>query len=164
METPINDTVESYRKAELRLRQLLLGDGVDTPGLVKGEDLRFRVNRDLRRMRDAFNSAVLVDENAELQQAEKRLAGLEEELRTLVSAGSSTRELSRSSSETELMTPAEAAEALRVSASSIYRAVKKGEIRAVRLTDSKRGALRIPASEVEAKLTGELVGSPSGSR
>lgn len=58
----------------------------------------------------------------------------------------------------ELMTPAEAAQALRVSASSIYRAVKKGEIRAVRLTDGKRGALRIPASEVEAKLTGERVG------
>ena len=165
METPSNDTVESYRKAELRLRQVLLGDGVDTPGLVKGEDLRFRVNRDLRRMRDAFNSAVLVDEHADLQQAEKRLAGLEEELRTLVSAGSGARELSRSGSETaELMTPAEAAQALRVSASSIYRAVKKGEIRAVRLTDSKRGALRIPASEVEAKLTGELVGSPSDSR
>ena len=165
MDTPSNDTVESYRKAELRLRQVLLGDGVDTPGLVKGEDLRFRVNRDLRRMRDAFNSAVLVDEHADLQQAEKRLAGLEEELRTLVSAGSGARELSRSGAETaELMTPAEAAQALRVSASSIYRAVKKGEIRAVRLTDSKRGALRIPASEVEAKLTGELVGSPSDSR
>ena len=91
METPINDPVESYRNAELRLRQVLLGNGVDTPGLVKGEDLRVRVNRDLRRMREAFNSAVLVDEHTDLQQAEKRLAGLEEELRTLVSAGSSTR-------------------------------------------------------------------------
>ena len=159
METPINDTVESYRKADMRLRHVLLGDGVDTPGLVKGEDLRFRVNRDLRRMRDAFNSAVLADEHTHLQQAEKRLAGLEEELRTLVSAGSGTQDMTRSGPETaELMTPAEAARALRVSASSIYRAVKKGEIRAVKLTDSKRGALRIPASEVEARLTGELVG------
>lgn len=53
METPITDTVESYREAEMRLRHVLLGDGVDMPGLVKGEDLRSRVNRDLRRMRDA---------------------------------------------------------------------------------------------------------------
>jgi excisionase family DNA binding protein len=159
VETPINDTVESYRKAELRLRQVLLGDGVDTPGLVKGEDLRLRVARDLRRMRDAFNSAALADERTHLQQAEERLAGLEAELRMLVSGGSGTREPTRSGTETaELMTPAEAARTLKVSASSIYRAVKKGEIRAVRLTDSKRGALRIPASEVEAKLTGELVG------
>ncbi len=159
METPINDTVESYRKAELRLRQVLLGDGVDTPGLVKGEDLRFRVTRDLRRMRDAFDSAALADERTHLQHAEERLAGLEEELRMLVSGGSARRQPARSATETvELMTPAEAARALDVSASSIYRAVKKGEIRAVRLTDSKRGALRIPASEVEARLTGELVG------
>ena len=159
METPITDTVESYRKAEMRLRQVLLGDGVDTPGLVKGEDLRFRVNRDLRRMRDAFNSAVLADEHAHVQQAENRLAGLEEELRRLVSAGLGARDLRRSGLDApELMTPAEAARALRVSASSIYRAVKKGEIRAVRLTESEGGALRIPASEVEAKLTGELVG------
>ena len=159
METPINDTVESYRKAELRLRQVLLGDGVDTPGLVKGEDLRFRVTRDLRRMRDAFDSAALADERTDLQHAEERLAGLEEELRILVSGGSAKRQPARSATETaELMTPAEAARALNVSASSIYRAVKKGEIRALRLTDSKRGALRIPASEVEARLTGELVG------
>ncbi len=81
METPINDTFESYRQAETRLRQVLFGDGVDTPGLVKGEDLRLRVNRELRRMRDAFNSAVLADEHTHPQQAEKRLAGLEEELR-----------------------------------------------------------------------------------
>ena len=159
MEPPINDTVESYRKAELRLRQVLLGDGVDTPGLVKGEDLRSRVTRDLRRMRDALDSAVRADEHAHVQQAENRLAGLEEELRRLISAGPGARDLPRSGPDTaELMTPAEAARALRVSASSIYRAVKKGEIRAVRLTDSKRGPLRIPASEVEAKLTGELVG------
>ena len=159
METPINEAVESYRQAETRLRQVLFGDGVDTPGLVKGEDLRLRVNRDIRRMRDAFNSAAVADDHTHLQQAEKRLAGLEEELRTLVSAGSGARDMGRSGPMTaELMTPAEAARALSVSASSIYRAVRKGEIRAVRLTDSKRGALRIPASEVEARLTGELVG------
>ena len=160
METPVKESVESYRKAERRLRQVLLGDGIDTPGLVKGEDLRFRVNRDLRRMRDAFNSAVLADEHTQLQQAEARLVGLEEELRMLVSAGSETRDVTPPGPETsDLMTPAEAARALGMSASSIYRAVKKGEIRAVRRpTDSKRGALRIPASEVEAKLTGELVG------
>ena len=142
----------------MRLRQVLLGDGVDTPGLVKGEDLRFRVTRDLRRMRDAFDSAVLADEHTQLHHAEKRLAGLEEELRTLVSGGSAepatgpvgnrdcgTDDSSRGSTGTQRERELD------------YRAVKKGEIRAVRLTDSKRGALRIPASEVEAKLTGELV-------
>ena len=97
METPINEAVESYRQAETRLRQVLFGDGVDTPGLVKGEDLRLRVNRDLRRMRDAFNSAAVADDHTHLQQAEKRLAGLEEELRTLVSAGSgAARDMGRS--------------------------------------------------------------------
>ncbi len=46
------------------------------------------------------------------------------------------------------MTPAEAAHALEMSVGSIYKAIRDGDILAVRLTD-KRGTLRIPASELE---------------
>ena len=144
-----SDPAETYRTADLRLRQLLLGDGVDTPGLVKGEDLRLRVIRNLRRMREAFNAAVLDGEHVAVEKAETRVAELEEELRMIASARSRTQHQTLSRSETSaLMTPAEAAQTLRVSKSSIYRAVRNGEIRAVRLTQ-KRGALRIPTSELQ---------------
>ena len=52
----------------------------------------------------------------------------------------------------ELVTPAEAADALGMSLSSIYRAIRDGDIVAVRLTDTKRGTLRIPASELERRV------------
>ena len=155
METPITDAVESYRTVDLRLRQVLLGDGVDTPGLVKGEDTRLRVTTDLRRMRDAFNAAVLEGEHVPVDQPEARVAELEEELRMIASARSRAPQQAFSESETPaLVTPAEAAQALRMSVSSIYRAVRNGEIRAARLTDKKRGALRIPASELQRLLEG----------
>jgi excisionase family DNA binding protein len=48
-----------------------------------------------------------------------------------------------------LLRPAEAADALGVNVSSVYRAVKNGELRAVRLAGEKRGGMRIPASEVQ---------------
>jgi excisionase family DNA binding protein len=145
-----SDPAETYRTADLRLRQLLLGDGVDTPGLVKGEDSRQRVINNLRRMRDAFNATVLEGQRVAVGKAQTtRVAELEEELRMIVSARSRTQHQTLSESETSaLMTPAEAAQTLRVSKSSIYRAVRNGEIRAVRLTQ-KRGALRIPTSELQ---------------
>jgi excisionase family DNA binding protein len=144
-----SDPAETYRTADLRLRQLLLGDGVDTPGLVKGEDLRERVIKDLRRMRDAFNAAVLDGEHVAVGKAQTRVAELEEELRMIASARSRTQRQTLSESETSaLVTPAEAAQILRVSKSSIYRAVRSGEIRAVRMAQ-KRGALRIPTSELQ---------------
>jgi excisionase family DNA binding protein len=144
-----SDPVETYRTADLRLRHLLLGDGVDTPGLVKGEDLRLRVIGDLRHMRDAFNAAVADGEHVAVEKTETRVAELEEELRMIASARSRTQHQTLSRSETSaLMTPAEAAQTLRVSKSSIYRAVRNGEIRAVRLTQ-KRGAIRIPTSELQ---------------
>ena len=86
METPINDTVESYRKAELRLRQVLLGDGVDTPGLVKGEDLRFASQPVTFGACETLSTRLPVPtRRTHVQHAEERLAGLEEELRMLVS-------------------------------------------------------------------------------
>ena len=52
MVTPASRRLEMYRTADRQLRLLLLGDGVDTPGLVKGEDFRGRVIADLRHMRE----------------------------------------------------------------------------------------------------------------
>ena len=144
-----SDPAETYRTADQRLRQLLLGDGVDTPGLVKGDDLRQRVITNLRHMRDAFNTAVLAGEHVAVGKAQTRVAELEVELRRIASARSRTQDQTLSESETSaLVTPAEAAQILRVSKSSVYRAVRNGEIRAVRLTQ-KRGALRIPMSELQ---------------
>jgi excisionase family DNA binding protein len=143
MVTPASGPEEMYRSSDRQLRLLLLGDGVDTPGLVKGEEFRRRVIADLRRMRDAFDAAVSESEPVPAERVEPRGADLEEELRRIASARSRTRQWP------DAVTPAEAAQALRVSVSSIYRAVRKGEIRATRVTGKKRGALRIPARELE---------------
>ena len=48
--------IEVYRKAELRLRLLLLGDGVDNVGRVTGEEHRQQVTISLRRMRTAVEA------------------------------------------------------------------------------------------------------------
>jgi excisionase family DNA binding protein len=136
---------EMYRTADRQLRLLLLGDGVDAPGLVKGEDFRGRVIADLRRMRDAFDRALSESEPLPAERVAPRSADLEEELRRIAAR-------SRTQQWPDAVTPAEAAQALRVSVSSIYRAVRKGEIRATRVTGNKRGALRIPAKELERLL------------
>ena len=111
--------------------------------------MRQRVITNLRHMRDAFNAAVLDGEHVAVGKAQTRVAELEVELRRIASARSRTQDQTLSESETSaLVTPAEAAQILRVSKSSIYRAVRNGEIPAVRLTQ-KRGALRIPTSELQ---------------
>jgi len=51
-----------------------------------------------------------------------------------------------------LLTPAEAAQALRISASALYKAIRNGDIKAVRLTGTKRGTIRVPASELHGLL------------
>ena len=84
--TPAGDSVETYRKADLRLRLLLLGDGFDMPGLVKGEESRLRVTAELRHMRGAFDAAVVErEEGGRAEKAEARVADLEEELRGIAS-------------------------------------------------------------------------------
>ena len=154
--TPAGDSVETYRKVDLRLRLLLLGDGIDMPGLVRGEESRLRVTAELRHMREAFNAAAVErEEGGRAEKAEARVADLEEELRGIASFKSRTQQLLTDATPA-LLTPAESAQALRVSVGSIYRAVRDGEIRAVRLTDKKRGALRIPASELERLLEAAL--------
>lgn len=122
-----SDPHEVFRRAEFRLRVLLLGDG-SIPGVVRGgEETRLRVQAELRRMRQAMDQlAAARDEPA----AAPREPG------------------------PTLVTPAEAAGELGVSVSSVYRAVRSGELRSVRLAARKRGAIRIPASEVR-RLAGE---------
>jgi excisionase family DNA binding protein len=154
MVTPVSGPVETYRKADLRLRQLLLGDGSATPGLVRGEEFRLRVIAELRRMRDAFNNAVPESKGGRAETVGVRVADLEEELQRIASFRSRTQQMWPDAEIPALVTPAEAAKALRVSVGSIYRAIRDGEIRAAKLTDKKRGALRIPTSELQRLLEG----------
>ena len=142
----------TYREADRRLRLLLLGDGFDTVGRVRGEEYRQQVVTELRRMHNAFNAAVLESIEARAENVGAPVAGLEEELRGIASARSHTQQMWPNTELPALVTPAEAAQALRMSVSSIYRAVRDGEIRAVRLPDKKRGALRIPGSELRRLL------------
>jgi excisionase family DNA binding protein len=142
------DAREAFRSTELRLRLLLLGDGSETPGYVKGEDPRRRVGAELRHLREAFDA--LGDEASRATTATAQVADLEREL--LRVAAERAEAAPALSSDPELLTPAECARALRVSVATVYRAVKRGEIRAVKPTERKSGALRIPASEVDRLL------------
>ena len=152
--TPVSGPAESYRKADLRIRQLLLGDGSATTGVVRGEEFRLRVTAELRRMRDAFNAVVLESEGGRAETAETRIADLEEELLRIASFRSRVLQMWPDAEVPALVTPSEAAQAVRMSVGTIYRAVRNGQIRAVRLTDRRRGALRIPTSELRRLLDG----------
>jgi excisionase family DNA binding protein len=154
LETPVSGAAESYRKADLRIRQLLLGDGSATPGLVKGEEFRLRVTAELHRMRDAFNAVVLESEGGRADTGESRAADLEQELVRIASFRSRVQQIWPDAEIPALVTPAEAARVVQMSVGSIYRAVRDGQIRAVRLTDRKRGGLRIPTNELRRLLDG----------
>ena len=78
--TAVDDSVNAYRQAERRLRELLLGDGTINVGLVKGEERRLEITRILRRMRSAFE-AVVEQDAGRAAAAEARLADLEKALR-----------------------------------------------------------------------------------
>jgi hypothetical protein len=82
--TSVDDLVDSYRKADRRLRQALLGDGVYSPGLVKGDEARGQVARELGRLRDAFSALVEIEE-ARAGEAEAKAADLEEALKVIAS-------------------------------------------------------------------------------
>jgi excisionase family DNA binding protein len=141
------DAIEAHRKVVVRLRLLLLGDGSEAPGLVRGEDSRLRVSAELRHLRDACD-ALLEGDERRTEEAESRVAHLEEDLLRIASLLSRAQQ-AEPAAIPALLTPAECARVLRVSVSSIYSAVRNGKIRAVKLTDQKRGGLRIPVSELE---------------
>jgi excisionase family DNA binding protein len=134
MLSPPDTPLESYRRAELRLRMLLFGDESDTPGVIRGgEEARLRVQAELRRMRHAVGDLASAHDEEEV--------GLGEELHRVAAARAEE-------AESALLRPAEAALALGVSVSSIYRAVRIGDMRAVQPAGTKRGGMRIPAGEI----------------
>ena len=78
MVAPIDDAATTYKAADRRLRELLFGDGIDSVGLVRGDERRDQVARALRRMREAFDAALESAEEGRASAA--RVADLEEEL------------------------------------------------------------------------------------
>ena len=90
MTPSVSELTETYRRADQRLRLLLLGDGSETPGRVRGEEYRQQVTAKLRRMRNAFHDAVLESEESRADHVEPRAAGLEEELQRVASLRSRT--------------------------------------------------------------------------
>jgi excisionase family DNA binding protein len=146
--TSAADVLEAYRRADLRLRLLLLGDGADIPPLVRGEESRQRVTNEIRHLRDAFEALLESESEARTGIAEAA-STLENELRTVASLRAGAH---RSDATPTLVTPAEAADLLGVSSSSIYRAFRRGDIDAVRPTGTKRGAIRIPETELHRLL------------
>jgi excisionase family DNA binding protein len=146
--TSATDVAEAYRKADLRLRLLLFGDGSDTPPLVRGESSRQRVTNEIRHLRDAFDALLESEREARMEIAEAASA-LEKELRTIASlrGGADGKHATP-----KLVTPAEAAALLGVSRSSIYRAVRRGDIDVVRPTGTKHGPIRIPERELRRLL------------
>jgi hypothetical protein len=61
---PADDPREKYKRAEQRLRTILLGDGTYEPGVVHGEEQRAKVAAQLRVMREAIDG--LTQHEAEL--------------------------------------------------------------------------------------------------
>jgi excisionase family DNA binding protein len=143
------DAAAVFRRAEHRLRAVLLGDGMDLMGLVRGEERREEVTRELRRMHQAFEAALQAGEPE--VEAEPRIAELEEELRRI--AASRTRG-------DALLTVDEVAERLRISKSSVYRRIESGELPAVRLGTHARAPLRVDAHELGRWLRATPVSTP----
>ena len=85
------DPATSFRRAERRLRDVLLGDGTYSAGTVKGEEARAKVAIELRHMREAFEAQLAAADAARAERAEARVADLEEELRRRAAAGSRRR-------------------------------------------------------------------------
>lgn len=139
---PESDLAESFRRTEQRLRRLLLGDGMIEPGVVKGEEARAQVTAGLRQLRDTFMRSLAANGPAEPTAA--RAPVLPDDLRDRAAHAGDRKNVHIGAE--ILLTPAEAAGELGVSASSVYRAIKSGRIDAVRLRD---GTLRIPASELD---------------
>jgi excisionase family DNA binding protein len=132
---------------------LLFGDGIDTPGRIRGEADRQLVTTELRRMRSAFDEVAQETERQRTDAAGERVAGLEDELQRIASFRSRSQLVWGDDDIPALVTPAEAAQVLRVGVGSVYRAIRNEEIRATRLSE-KRGALRIPRSELRRLLEG----------
>ena len=139
------DPAEAYRRADQRLRRLLLGDGMLEVGLVKGEEARAHVTATLRQLRELFLHAHGEAREPSTQSGAGTVE-LGQELHALARSAASSDVRGRTHDRDRLLTPSEAAEELGISVSSVYRAIKSERITAVRSTDR---TLRIPAGELE---------------
>jgi hypothetical protein len=85
---PYTDDREEFHGAMRRLRRLLLGDGMGSPGRLKGEDAQAQATRDLRRMREAFDAVVARSDEGRTEKAdvEARFADLQEELKRIAAS------------------------------------------------------------------------------
>ena len=93
---PYMDDREEFHGAMRRLRRLLLGDGMGSPGRLKGEEARAQATRDLRRMREAFDAVVARSEESRTEKAdvEARVADLQEELKRIAASTARRRKVS----------------------------------------------------------------------
>src|SRR6476620_10835966 len=89
MTDPGTDPLESYRQADQKLRLLLLGDGLDTVGQVKGEEQRRRVTAQLRHMRNAVDALL---ERDDPPAAPSSSLALEEDLQRIAASRSRMRD------------------------------------------------------------------------
>ncbi len=119
---------------------LLLGDGVETVGIARNDEQRARVTADLRHMRAAFEALLAERQNAgRAEDAEARVAQLEDDLLRIAT------ELAEAPPPEVFLAPADAARELGMSTSSLYRAVRRGEVSVLR---AMGGPMRVPSSEV----------------
>ena len=118
------DVVEDFRKADLRLRLLLFGDGAVTPPLVKGEVPRQRVTSEIKHLRAAFDRLV-ERERASRSEVADAARALESELTQRAALQAAAR-----AEGAPLVTPVEAAKVLGMSSSSVYRAIRNGTLEA----------------------------------
>jgi excisionase family DNA binding protein len=119
------DVVEDFRKADLRLRLLLFGDGAVTPPLVKGEVPRQRVTSEIKHLRAAFDRLV-ERERASRSEVADAARALESELTQRATLQAAAARAERA----PLVTPVEAAKVLGMSSSSVYRAIRNGTLEA----------------------------------
>lgn len=73
MSQELDQLVVGYRRAEGRLRETLLGDGLYTSGAVRGAEARDAVGKELRQLRASFDAAVRIVEAGERQALEHEL-------------------------------------------------------------------------------------------
>ena len=137
---------EAYRKTELRLRLLLFGDGVNSPGVVKGEEQRRQVTAEFRHLRDVFDALIESGNEDASGDAAGPVGGLAEDLQMIASFRTG-RDMGISDG-LEFVTPAEAAVLLGVSPSTVYRAIRRGDIRAETVRRGRRDTLCIATSEL----------------
>ena len=73
MEHEFDEVIVAFRRAERRLRDTLLGDGVYSSGAVRGAEARDSVGKDLRQLRASFDAAAQLVEDAQRERLDAAL-------------------------------------------------------------------------------------------